>query len=166
VGGRGGQRARSPLGEVRVAFATRFIARRRCGSKFLSEGQVARFGRFVADPSPFELERFFGPDGDAWRLVASKRRDENRLGFAVQWARCGYWARSSARTPTGVPAGVVAFLSEQLGTADSMCLRGLYAETIHSRGSVASATAPAKSRFSTTTQPSPDTTSVSSAGTS
>jgi hypothetical protein len=29
--------------------------------------------------------------------------------------------------PTGVPAGVVAFLSEQLGIADSTCL-GLYAE--------------------------------------
>jgi hypothetical protein len=51
--------------------------------EFLSEGQVARFGRFVADPS-LELERFFRLDGDAWRLVASKRRGETPLGFAVQ----------------------------------------------------------------------------------
>jgi anti-sigma regulatory factor (Ser/Thr protein kinase) len=36
----------------------------------------------------------------------------------------------------------------------------------HARGSVASATAPARSSFSTTTQPDPETTSVSSAGTS
>ena len=35
----------------------------------------------------------------------------------------------------------------------------------HPRGSVASATAPADSRFSTTTQPAPETTRVSSAGT-
>jgi len=28
--------------------------------EFLSEGQVARFGQFAADPSPVELERFFG----------------------------------------------------------------------------------------------------------
>ncbi len=36
----------------------------------------------------------------------------------------------------------------------------------HPRGSAASATAPARSRFSTTTQPAPETTSVSSSGTS
>jgi hypothetical protein len=53
--------------------------------EFLSEGQVARFGRFVVDPSPLEPERFFRLDGDAWRLFRSNRRDENRLGFAVQW---------------------------------------------------------------------------------
>jgi hypothetical protein len=27
--------------------------------EFLSEGQVARFGQFAADPSPVELERLF-----------------------------------------------------------------------------------------------------------
>jgi Domain of unknown function (DUF4158) len=55
--------------------------------EFLSEEQVARFGRFVADPSPLELERYFRLNAEALRLLESKRRDENRLGLAVQGFR-------------------------------------------------------------------------------
>ena len=95
--------------------------------EFLSEGQVARFGRFAADPSPVELERFFRLDGDAWRLVGSKRRDENRLGFAVQWGTVRMVGAFLGENPTAVPAGVVAFACEQLGIADPSCL-GAYAE--------------------------------------
>ena len=54
---------------------------------FLSDEQVARYGRFAEDPSPGELERFFRLDEQGWALLAMKRRDHNRLGFAVQWAR-------------------------------------------------------------------------------
>jgi Domain of unknown function (DUF4158) len=95
--------------------------------EFLSEGQVARFGRFVADPSPLELERFFRLNGAAWRLVASKRRDENRLGFAVQWGTVRMLGTFLGENPTAVPAGVVAFVCEQLGIEDPSCL-GAYAE--------------------------------------
>ena len=95
--------------------------------EFLSEGQVARFGRFVAEPSPLELERFFRLDGDAWRLVASKRRDENRLGFAVQWGTARMLGTFLGENPTAVPAGVVSFVGERLGIEDSSCL-GSYAE--------------------------------------
>jgi Domain of unknown function (DUF4158) len=86
--------------------------------EFLSEGQVARFGRFVADPSPLELERFFRLDGAAWRLVASKRRDENRLGFAVQWGTVRMRGTYLAENPTAVPPAVVSFVCEQLRIAD------------------------------------------------
>ena len=95
--------------------------------EFLSEGQVARFGRFVCDPSPLELERFFRLDGDAWRLVASKRRDENRLGFAVQWGTVRMLGTFLDENPTAVTAGLVAFVGEQLGIEDTSCL-GAYAE--------------------------------------
>jgi hypothetical protein len=37
--------------------------------EFLSEEQVARFGRFAGDPSPVELERFFRLDAEALRLA-------------------------------------------------------------------------------------------------
>jgi Domain of unknown function (DUF4158) len=86
--------------------------------EFLSEGQVARFGQFAADPSPVELERFFRLDGDAWRLVGSKRRDENRLGFAVQWGTVRMVGAFPGANPTAVRAGVVAFACEQLAIAD------------------------------------------------
>ena len=45
--------------------------------EFLSDEQVARFGRFVAEPSPLELERCFRLDANALRLICDKRRDEN-----------------------------------------------------------------------------------------
>ncbi|MGO9752535.1 MAG: DUF4158 domain-containing protein [Solirubrobacteraceae bacterium] len=55
--------------------------------EFLSDQQVARFGRLAADPSPVELELFFRLDAGALRRVRRKRPDESRLGFAVSWGR-------------------------------------------------------------------------------
>jgi hypothetical protein len=37
--------------------------------EFLSDEQVARFGRFVGDLSPVDLERFFRLDGGAVQLL-------------------------------------------------------------------------------------------------
>ena len=72
------------------------------------------------------MERFFRLDGDARRLVAGKRRDENRLGFAVQWGTVRMLGTFLGENPTVVPPGVVAFVCEQLGIADPSCL-GAYA---------------------------------------
>jgi Domain of unknown function (DUF4158) len=55
-------------------------------------------------------------------------RDENRLGFAVQWGTVRMVGAFLGENPTAVPpASVVAFASEQLGIADPSCL-GAYAE--------------------------------------
>ncbi len=51
---------------------------------FLSAQQVARYRRFIGEPSPPDLERFFRLDEADLALVASRRRDYNRLGFALQ----------------------------------------------------------------------------------
>jgi hypothetical protein len=56
--------------------------------EFLSEGQVARFGQFAADPSPVELERFFRLDGDAWRLVGVSVVMRTGWGSRCSGARC------------------------------------------------------------------------------
>lgn len=90
---------------------------------FLSEEQVARFGRFAAEPSPVELERFFRLDADALGLVERKRRDENRPGFAVQWGTVRMLGTFLGEDPAAVPGGVAAFVGGQLGIADPMCLR-------------------------------------------
>ena len=87
--------------------------------------RLARFGRFAADPSPLELERFFRLDADGLRLVGGKRRDENRLGLALQWGtvrmlgtflsedptcgsgrRCSFRCRAAGDRGAAVPAGV------------------------------------------------------------
>jgi hypothetical protein len=46
----------------------------------LSDVQVTRYGRFVEDPSPGDLERFFRMDVATRELALSKRRPQNRLG--------------------------------------------------------------------------------------
>ena len=89
----------------------------------MSEEQVARFGRFVADPSPLELERFFRLNARAIGLLDGKRRDENRLGFAVQWGTVRMLGTFLGEDATAVPASVAAFVAEQLEIPDPMCLR-------------------------------------------
>jgi hypothetical protein len=72
-----------------------------CGvaAGFLSDEQVARYGRFAEDPSPGELERFSRLDEQGWALLATKRRDHNRLGFAVRWGTVRMLGRGVARSP-------------------------------------------------------------------
>ena len=52
--------------------------------EYLSGEQVSRYGRFVADPTHEELEKFF-LDGLALELAGKKRGWHNRLGWSVQW---------------------------------------------------------------------------------
>ncbi|WP_169750282.1 DUF4158 domain-containing protein [Streptosporangium amethystogenes] len=70
--------------------------------EYLSEEQTRRYGAFVADPTPEELERFFFLDEAALEIAWTKRRRHNRLGWAVQWGtvRCTC-CRSSTWRPTG-----------------------------------------------------------------
>jgi hypothetical protein len=44
--------------------------------EYLSGEQQARYRRFLADPSPGDLERFFYLDAAALAEVAKKRRDQ------------------------------------------------------------------------------------------
>jgi hypothetical protein len=95
--------------------------------EFLSDEQVARYGGFLGDPSAYDLERFFRLDAEGSRLLKGKRRDENRLGFAVQWGTVRMLGTFLGEDPTAVPRGVAAFVAEQLTIADPECL-GAYAE--------------------------------------
>ncbi|MFD9456692.1 DUF4158 domain-containing protein [Streptomyces sp. NPDC059985] len=92
---------------------------------FLSDDQVSRFGRFAADPTPGELEQFFRLDGQARELVAGKRRDATKLGWAVQWGTVRMLGTFLLDDPGAMPASAVAFVAEQLHL-DPACL-GEYA---------------------------------------
>jgi hypothetical protein len=50
---------------------------------FLSDEQADAFGRFAGAPSRSDLERYFFLDDTDLELVKQRRRDGNRLGFAV-----------------------------------------------------------------------------------
>ena len=88
---------------------------------FLSDDQVASYGRYNGPPTRTLLERFFFLDDADRRLVAKRRGDANRLGFAVQIVTARYVGVFLA-DPRDVPTEVVDYLAEQLGVADPSCL--------------------------------------------
>ena len=75
--------------------------------EYLSEEQIARYGRFAGEPSVQELEEFFRLDATALEQAASKRRAHNRLGWAVQWGTVRMLG-TFLSTPADVPPGVAA----------------------------------------------------------
>ena len=89
---------------------------------FLTDEQLASYGRFSAPPSQAELERFFFLD-DADRGLAGKRRGEaNVLGFGVQvgTVRC---LGTFLPDPADVPTVAIDYVTGQLGIADPSCLK-------------------------------------------
>src|SRR5437588_9327367 len=94
--------------------------------EFLTDDQVAAYGRFVRPPSRTELERFFLLNDRDRELVEQRRRPHNRLGFAVQLGTVRYLG-AFLPDPLDVPAEVVAYQASQLAIADVSCLRA-YAE--------------------------------------
>lgn len=81
--------------------------------EFLSDDQVAAYGRFAGPPGQGELERFFFLDDAARALTARRRGDHNRLGFAVQLGTVRFLG-TFLPDPLDVPAVVTDYLAGQL----------------------------------------------------
>lgn len=58
--------------------------------EFLTEDEAARFGRFSGPPSRAELDRLFFLDDDDRALIAKRRGDHMKLGFALQLVTVRY----------------------------------------------------------------------------
>ena len=90
--------------------------------EFLSDAQVTGYGRFDGVPSRPDLERFFFLDDADRNLIGDRRGDHNRLGLMLQATTVRYVGRF-LEDPLDVPWPVVEYVAEQLGIADTSCVK-------------------------------------------
>lgn len=85
---------------------------------FLTDGQATAFGSFADEPMRPGLERFFFLDDEDRKLIAKRRGDHNRLGFALQMCTVRYIGLF-LQDPLAVPWPVVEHLAAQLEIEDA-----------------------------------------------
>ncbi|MFI1715082.1 DUF4158 domain-containing protein [Streptomyces litmocidini] len=66
--------------------------------EFPSDGQAEAYGTFAEEPTGTELERFFLPDDVDRDLIALRRTEHHRLGFALQMCTVRYVRWTGTRT--------------------------------------------------------------------
>jgi uncharacterized protein DUF4158 len=90
--------------------------------EFLSDDEAAAYGHYAGTPPQEELDRMFYLDDADRGLVARRRADHMRLGFALQLTTARYLGMF-LQDPLDVPTVVLERLAGQLKIADTSCAK-------------------------------------------